>query len=232
MRLEALFVAGLAELVFAQSNPPRPAPNRMEIVVEQKLPAGVKAMDPGHVFESGDLVRFRFKANFSGSLYVMDQSTSGKYVLLFPKDETGNDNKVESGKEYLLPATNHGWFRVEGPAGYEIVYWVVSPQDLGKRTGERTSPIPSLPAPKIDQLPPGTTPRCDDTIFRARGDCVDTSAGVKPVAKDGSVPENLAPFSTARERDLAFLKQDTVSMVSSPEPLAGPVIYEFHLAHK
>src|SRR5579872_6005202 len=116
-----------AQLVLASTMAFSQTPNRMEIVVEKKSAAGPKSMDPGHVFEPGDLIRFRFKTNFSGYLYVLDQSTSGKSILLFPKDETGRENKVDSGREYLLPASGLGWFKVEGPAGHEVVYWVVSP---------------------------------------------------------------------------------------------------------
>ena len=158
-----------AQLLLASTIAFSQTPNRMEIVVEKKSAAGPKSMDPGHVFEPGDLIRFRFKTNFSGYLYVLDQSTSGKSILLFPKDETGRENKVDSGREYLLPASGLGWFKVEGPAGHEVVYWVVSPTDLATRETPATHVLQPTPAPAPDQLPPGVTPRCDDTLFRARG---------------------------------------------------------------
>lgn len=225
-----LLIAGLAA---GQANAPTPTPSRIEINVEQKIPGGVKAMDPEHIFEQGDLVRFRVKTNFAGYLYVMNKSTSGKYALLFPKNETGQQNKISSGKEYVVPATENGWFRIEGPPGHEIVYWLVSPSDFQKPYSSNSNPIPPTAPIKPGALPDDITPRCDDTVFQANGDCVDTSAGPKPVTKNDSVPDDLAKYSSSQQTgDLLFLKDQKVSMISSPEPLIAPVIYQFHLAHK
>src|SRR5882762_6568068 len=80
-------------------------PYRMEIVLERRDGNVWRAVDPGLVLDQNDRVRFRFQTNFSGHLYVMNQSTSGTYSLLFPRDETGRDNQVQAGKEYLVPAT-------------------------------------------------------------------------------------------------------------------------------
>jgi len=206
-------------------------PERMEIVVEKKGPGGVTAMDPGHVFEPGELVRFRFKTNFRGYLYVLDRSTSGKSILLFPKEETGRDNHVQSGREYLLPSSGAGWFKIEGPPGHEIVYWVISPNDLAARE-PATPALSPIPSPLPDQLPAGVTPRCDDTVFRARGDCVDVSAGVRPVSAQEAIPESVSHFGAGRDGDLIIARQQNRTTISSPEPLGGPVIYQFHLAHK
>jgi hypothetical protein len=63
-------------------------------------------------------------------------------------------------------------------------------------------------------------PRCDDTIFKARGDCVDTAAGPKSQADD------------AASRELVFMRQKNSSVIASPNPLQGPVVYEFRLAHR
>jgi hypothetical protein len=63
------------------------------------------------------------------------------------------------------------------------------------------------------------TPRCDETILRARGDCVDTSAGPKP-GRD------------LRSRDLTFMRRQNSAVVAAPAELAGPVVFEFRLAHK
>jgi hypothetical protein len=59
----------------------------------------------------------------------MNHGTSGNYSLLFPRDETGRENRIESGKEYRIPATE-AWFRIDGPPGHDIVYWLVSPLPL------------------------------------------------------------------------------------------------------
>ena len=98
----------------------------MEVTLERQEGAAFKPVDPGFVFDKGDRVRFRFRANFDGYLYVMNYGTSGNYSLLFPREETGRENSIESGKEYRIPATE-AWFRIAGPPGHDIVYWLVSP---------------------------------------------------------------------------------------------------------
>jgi Domain of unknown function (DUF4384) len=190
------------------------AQTRMEIVVEKKRGDAAERMDPGHIFATGDLVRFRFSADLRGYLYVMSYNTSGKYVLLFPKEETGAGNVVEQSKEYTIPATSGGWFRIEGPPGQDIVYWMVAPADLAASRPPRSPAIPPAPAPR-GALPAGVTPRCDDAIFRAQGDCVDPTAGVKPDSDR-----------------LVVDRSGDRSVISSTGPLGSPVIYEFRVAHK
>jgi hypothetical protein len=205
---------------------------RMEITVEKKDGAHARVMDPGHVFDPGDLVRFRFKSNLRGYLYVVDRSTSGSDTLLFPTTDSGMDNRIERAREYRLPSTANGWFEVKGPAGHDVVYWVVSPVEFPAPAKAAVAPIPTPPPSKPGELPPGMTPRCDDTIFRARGDCVDVSAGAKPVEKPGTLPDNLAQMSGAAARELVFIRKQNSSVVSTLGPLDGPAIYEFRLAHK
>jgi hypothetical protein len=184
--------------------------SRMEITLERRDGNAWKSVDPGLVLAASERVRFRFKSNFKGYLYVINQSTSGTSTLLFPRQDTGSVNRIEAGKEYVVPATQ-GAFRVEGPAGYDVVSWMVSPVMLN---------APSLPEPTASSAPPEMKPRCDDTIFKARGDCVDTSAG----------PKSQADNETSRE--LVFMRQKNQSVIASPAPLHGPVVYEFRLAHK
>ena len=182
-------------------------PHRMEIRLEKREGGSWKAVDPGLVLAANDHVRFRFRANFDGFLYVTNHSTSGTSTLLFPREDTGTQNRVLANKEYLVPATA-GSFRVDGPAGYDVVAWMVSPVELGKPTA---SPVP--PAP-----PASMKPRCDDAILRARGECVDSNAGARGLDTEGS-------------KDLVIIREKKASVVSSPSPLKGPVTYEFRLAH-
>jgi len=204
--------------------------HRMEIAV-QRLENGVwKLVDPGLVFDRNDRVRFRYRANFAGYLYVVNRSTSGNVEQLFPREETGQDNRIAAGKEYAIPATDT-IFRIAGPAGHELIYWLASPVELTKdaaRLAPDKPPLPPVSKPRPDDL----IPRCDDAIFRARGDCVDRSAGPQGVTKGEQLPQALAGAGDAAPRDLLFLRQDQTTVVSSPVPLTGPVIYEFRLAHK
>lgn len=222
----AAALALAAALGSAQSRTLTQAGHRMELVLERLDGDTWHIIDPGLVLAQGDRVRFKFRTNFDGFLYVMNQSTSGTYEQLFPRQETGQDNGISASKEYQVPATIAA-FRIAGPAGYETVYWLVTPARLND-TAPRYQPPPATKA-----APPTLIPRCDDTILKSRGDCVDPSAGPKLVPRGEPLPRNLAGAGIGREpRDLLFLRQKNTAVISSPVPLAGPVIYEFRLAHR
>ncbi len=227
--LGALMVAGTPLPLLAQSSPQQ-GPYRMEIVLERREAGAWHAVDPGLVLEQNDRVRFRFHTNFAGYLYVMNQSTSGTYAMLFPGEDTGRENRITAGKDYLVPATQT-LFRIAGPAGHEIVYWMVTPAELQPEEPKYV-PLPPPPPPQEKQTPANMTPRCDDALFRARGDCIDTSAGPKGVNSRELLPDNLAQVPSGSSSELMFLRKQNTAVVSSPVPLKGPVIYEFHLAHK
>jgi hypothetical protein len=225
-----LALAGAVFPLAGQSSNPQQGPYRMEIALERRDSGAWHAVDPGLVLEQNDRVRFRFRTNFDGYLYVMNQSTSGSYTLLFPSEETGRENQIHAGKDYVVPATQT-LFRIAGPAGHEIVYWMVTPAELRSDEGKpQYVPLPP-PPPKEKQMPANMTPRCDDALFRARGACIDTSAGPKSVTSRELLPDNLAQVPDSGS-DLMFLRKQNTAVVSSPVPLKGPVIYEFHLAHK
>ncbi|HMD72126.1 MAG TPA: DUF4384 domain-containing protein [Bryobacteraceae bacterium] len=217
-------LAALATGAFAQ--PPAAGGRRMEIMLERLDGSAWRTIDPGLVLEQGDRVRFRFRTDFDGYLYVMNQSSSGKYEQLFPREETGEDNRISAGRQYHVPATLAA-FRIAGPAGYEIVYWLVTPARL-------TDAPPRLPPPSANRPPKPVSliPRCDDTMLRARGECIDDSAGPKLVPRDAELPANLAGAAGLVPRDLIFMRQNDTAVISSPAALTGPVIYEFRLAHK
>ncbi|MBY0508030.1 MAG: DUF4384 domain-containing protein [Bryobacteraceae bacterium] len=200
-----------------------PVVRKISVTVERQVNNKVERMDPSHVFARGELVRFRFQANFPGYLYVLNHSTSGRDVLLFPKEETGLDNRIDKDREYVMPMTESGWFRMEGPAGHEVTYWVVSPLKLTGKLGPLTSETPPPPASAM-------TPRCDDSIFKARGDCVDVTAGPQAVR---SVPDSLSGLVGAKPRELTMTKSgDATTSVLVPKDVNEPLIYSFRLAHQ
>jgi hypothetical protein len=202
-----------------------PQSQRMEITLEKQEGDLWKVVDPGFVFEPNDHVRFRFKANFDGFLYVMDYGTSGSYSLLFPRDETGRENKIAAGTECRIPITQAS-FRIAGPPGFDVVYWMVTPVALSNGNEGFFPP----PMPRSKQPPKTLLPRCDDAIFRARGECIDSSAGPRGISDD--LPENLKKVPRMNSRELVIMRREESSTISSPVPLAGPVIYQFRLAHK
>lgn len=199
-----------AASAFSQSSVSSQGTHRMEITLERLENRSWKVIEPALVLDSGDRVRFRFRANFDGYLYVTNSTTSAESTLLFPRRDTGTDNRVVAGREYLIPSSDA--FRVSGPAGHDIVSWLVSPAALG--------PL-EPPARDVEALPPDNlTPRCDDSLFRARGMCLDASAG--PQAK-----------KEGRDReDLMVIRKKKQSVISPTAPLKAPMVYEFRLAHK
>jgi len=211
----------------------------MEIVLEKKTGDVVQAMAAGHVFHTGDILRFRLRPAFDGFLYVTDLGTSGKSSLLFPKEETGSDNRIEHAREYVVPATPDGWFEVSGPPGYETLYFVMSPVALAGGTvpsaAPNAAPNPNQGIPQ-GTPPPTMHPRCNDEIFKSRGDCVDPNAGPKRVDPSAPLPgqvRDLFGDSSPGQgsRDLNFTQKSSSSVVTSVSPMTGPVVYEFLLAN-
>ena len=229
MRAAAALALITASLAPCQSRTLSRGPHRIELGLERREGGSWRPIDPGLVLAQNDRVRFRFRANFDGYLYVTNYGTSGDYTQLFPRQDTGEENRIVAGRSYMVPATADGSFKVTGPAGHDVVYWMVTPAELGAKPGASKPYVPLPPPPKQDQAPLNMTPRCDDTILRARGDCVDGSAGPKTITE---VPEHLAGLAGARPRELLFIRERNTAIVSSPSELKGPVVYEFHLAHK
>lgn len=142
-RIAAIVVfAMLATAAAGQTKKLAQGPNRIELTLERQEGGNWRAVDPGLVFDTGDRVRFRFRANFDGYLYVMDQATSGNYETLFPREDTGEQNRIEAGQEYVVPATQ-GSFRITGPPGYDVLYWLVTPLSLGAQP--KYQPLPPPP---------------------------------------------------------------------------------------
>jgi len=229
MSRPAWILLAAAALLGAQSRVMTQGAHRMEITLERMDANGSwRSVDPALVLSQDDRVRFRFRTNFKGYLYVTNQASSGAYEQLFPSIEAGRDNRIEGNKEYQVPAGQNR-FRISGPPGYEIVYWLVSPVRLSEsEPGFRPLP-PDYRSAKPLQL----IPRCDDTVLKARGDCLDSSAGPKLIPRgDQMTPRELLEQSQQGSGDLMVMKQQNKSVIASTEPLSGPVIYQFRVAHK
>lgn len=226
MRRRAAAFVLFAGVAWAQSRTLTEGAHRMEVTLERLNGADWRSVDPALVLAQGDRVRFRFRTNFDGYLYVMNQSTSGKYEQLFPREETGQDNRIQANTEYRVPATETA-FRIAGPAGYETVYWLVTPARLTDAPPRLGAP-PTAPPSK----PPTLLPRCDDTVLRARGDCIDHEAGLKLVPREADIPRNMTGQAHAAQQGLMFLQQNQTAVIGSATPLAAPLIFEFRVAHK
>lgn len=207
---------------------------RLDLILEKKDTNGVRAVNAAFVFAAGDKIRFRFRSAVNGYLYVMDQGSSGSWRQLYPRDELTQSRRVAAGKDYLVPASGSGWFEVSGPAGYDNVYFLISPMDLGK-----TLPAASHPSPDDSHSQPDAaaafataTPRCDDELFRTHGECLDTNAGPKPLDKNEALPDKLGQLPAQTSRDLIVVDNSKDTSISSTEPFEEPSIFRFRIAHK
>jgi hypothetical protein len=198
----------------------------LEIAIEQQIGGQSVPMAPKHVFDSGDTIRIRVTSHFDGYLYVMDQGTSGRFSTVFPSAAAGNDNQVHQGQSYLIPSTTDGWFQISGPAGFDVLYILLSPEPIAPPSAASFAapgPVSSL------------KPRCNDAVFRARGDCIDPLAGAAPVPAGEPLPAPIAPLAGSASRDITITRQKDAVTVTGPAskaaPQTGPLIYTFRLAH-
>jgi len=230
----------LALILTLSDEPVKPAPpSRTEVFIEKQDGDKAVAMSPQHVYTSGDLIRIRFRTNSDGFLYVVNRDTKNRLTVLFPTDDAGRENQVRAGINYIIPATSDGWFRVEGLPGYDTTYFVVSPTDLrapAKPTESTpdtraTEPDPAATAPASE--PESTLrPRCDDTMFKARGECVDSNSGVRNLSPAEKLPSGLSSKGKPIARDLTFIREAQSTIILSRPSTDRLVIYELRIAHQ
>lgn len=205
---------------------------RLDLALEKKEDTTSRVVDASYIFHTGDKIRFRLRSAINGYLYVMNQGSSGNWSQLFPRNELAQSRKVSPGHDYVVPATGAGWFQVTGPAGYDEVYFLISPIDLGKSM-PAANQTAAEPADTAEPAAFSTaTPRCDDELFRARGECLDSNAGPKPLKKEEAVPDRFAKVPLEASRDLIVVNSPKEISVSSTGPFDGPTIFRFRIAHK
>jgi len=73
-------------------------------------------------------------------------------------------------------------------------------------------------------------PRCNDEVFRARGECIDASAGPSAVPPGAALPPEISPIAGSASRDITFTRNNDSTTVGANAGKA-PVIYTFRLAH-
>ena len=204
----------------------------LSIRLEQRKGDAVQAVPQNTIFRNGEILRFRLTSQINGFLYVLDRGTSGNTAVLFPASGPAGSNRIVVGRSYLVPAEGDGWFEVSGPAGFDVLYFLVSatPIDLPRRGSENPGGEPAEPKPAPP--PPNLLPRCDDEIFKARGECVDASAGAAPLAPDAPVPRELVPLARTASRDIVLTDEDGDTGVQSAPTAKLPIIYTFRLAHR
>ena len=204
--------------------PPPVTPPALQISLERKLPDGkVQATASDHVFDPGDVVHFRVQSEFDGYLYVMDQGSSGRFTTVFPTSEAGSDNRVHQGQTFSIPAQEGSWYQISGPPGFDVLYFLLSPEALSAPAASSFAapgPVSSL------------KPRCNDAVFRARGECTDITAGPAALPKDAPLPAPLTPMAGMASRDITVVKKKDSVTVASKGSAGVPVIYTFRMAHQ
>ena len=223
--LFALLSMGLTQYIQSQSTN---SAGLISIRLEQKNGDYSKTVPQNTVFHNGNILRFRLTSRIAGYLYVVDKGTTGQTTTLFPVSTgTGSQNKIEPDQTMVVPAMGDGWFEVSGPSGFDTIYLLVSSSPILIPP----SAVPETQETPQNALPPNLLPRCNDEIFKARGDCVDPSAGVSPLPSDAPVPRELIPFAKSASRDI-ILTDDGDGVTVKPAPSAKlPLIYTFRLAH-
>jgi hypothetical protein len=200
----------------------------ISIRLEQKHGNEIKTVPQNTVFHTGDVLRFRLTSRIAGYLYVVDKGSSGETTTLFPVSTgAGGQNRIEPDQTMVVPAIGDGWFEVSGPSGFDTIYLLVSSTPIL---------IPPASVPGNQENPQGPPPsnllpRCNDEIFKARGECVDPSAGVAPLPPNAPVPRELIPFAKSAARDIILTDDgDGVTVKAAPSAKL-PLIYTFRLAH-
>lgn len=218
-------------LYLAAQAPPAPQP-ALHINVQKREGTTARLMSEKHVFERGDQVRLRVRSDADGYLYVLNRSSSGTMTVLFPGHDAGS-TRVERGHEYTLPASSQRWFTITDPPGYETLYFLVSSEPTPDvRSGGGVNPPLVKPPGKTPDSGDGLIPRCNDEMFRARGDCLDLSAGPQAVDAADPLPESMNALSGTASRDIN-ISQEGQTVTVTPSKGDGPaVIYEFRIAHR
>lgn len=213
--------------VYAQqaSSPPL---GGLTIRLEQYRNEKVVPVRPEHVFTADDVVRFRLKSANDGYIYVVDHSTSGEYTVLFPAGDSSASNAVQRDTEFYVPTPETGWFQVGGAPGFDTVYFLLSPTRL------TVSGAPTTVQPRMkpqDKLPDNLLPRCNDSIFKARGECVDDTAGPAVLPRGATLPPQISVAAADASRDLSLVN-DADGTVRVTKTSGGPAVYVFRIAHK
>ncbi|BDC51340.1 hypothetical protein F183_A36560 [Bryobacterales bacterium F-183] len=212
MRYLLLFCLGVAAFATDRES-------YVQVTMERKDGNEWKSLDPRTVLNAADRIRFKFEANYTGFLYVYDKASDGSTERLFPG--SGADNRIEAGKAYIVPTD--GSFVIDGPPGFDVTYWILSPEPLAR--------IPMFDdAPKVANLPSTIVPRCKEgLVARGSSGCLDDRAGAQQT-KDASkiVPK---AESTLRARNIKVEKAGE-TRIAAPSSKSAPLIYEFRVAHK
>ncbi len=202
----------------------QPSTNNLTIRLEQLRNDKVIPVRPEHVFAKDDVLRFRLSPTSDGYIYVVNHAASGEYSVLFPSASATANNVVHGGTEFYVPTLEDGWFQVGGQPGFDTVYFLLSPVKLAVST--------EMAKPKApEKLPDNLLPRCNDSIFQSRGECVDDSAGPSVLPRGAALPPQISTAAPNASRDLVLVNEPD-GQVKVTKPNDGPAVYIFRIAHQ
>jgi hypothetical protein len=152
-------------------------------------------------------------------LYVFYRGAAGESEWLFPRRESGLDNRVEAGREYFVPA--QGSFTIDGPPGFDITYWLLTPEPLA-------GGLPAIGAPPRGSDPRELKPKCREVLEKAP--CRDERAGAGVVTDSAALLPSLKPGAGLRPRGIRVTGGGQETQVRTAG--GAPVLYEFRVAHR
>jgi hypothetical protein len=182
----------------------------VQVTLERQDGTAWRAVDPRTILQPKDKIRFRFATSFPGYLYVFNRASDGNTEKLYPNEELAN-NRVEPGQSYVLPS-QAGNYVVDGPPGYDITHWIVTPEPL--------STLPSTSDMPRSEILNTLIPRCREGGLRPRGGCLDDRAGPQPPKDSPLKARNIKIDKSADAR------------ITAPTEKPGPIVYEFRVAHQ
>ena len=198
-------------------------PPAIDVVVERKDGGEWKAVDPHYVFASQDQIRFVFRSEVPGHLYVLNRTPAGASDWIFPGTRGDAGNLVAPGRSYRIPA--QGSFVISGAPGFDTTVWILSPDALHVGAASDLLAEP----PKAVSSETNLIPRCTDTLLVARGPCTDDRAGATPFHERLNLPQS----GTLVSRDLNFSNDGERTRITPRDETGGGVIvYEFRIAHR
>lgn len=83
----------------------------------------------GSYYEEGEIVTVHIKSDRSGYLTVLDFTPDGKVLVMYP-NRYHQDNYIEGGREYTIPAPGDPFRLRAGPEGKELILAVVTEEDI------------------------------------------------------------------------------------------------------
>lgn len=95
----------------------------LKVTIYQLGSNGLRPVNPGQSFTSGDRIKVKFQSNFDGYIYVINLTLGGERRLLFPRPLSRRNN-VRAGQAYDIPSS--GEFRFDENPGLEVLQVVMS----------------------------------------------------------------------------------------------------------